>query len=50
MQRVAPGVRTPLPPTWDGPMQTGDATAYADRTVAAFADQPVPGPQQRTAE
>jgi alpha/beta superfamily hydrolase len=36
--RVAPGVPTPLPVTWDGPIQTGDASAYADRTVAAFKD------------
>jgi uncharacterized protein len=36
VQRVAPGVHTPLPERFLGPMQTGDATAYADRTVAAF--------------
>ncbi|HWS35764.1 MAG TPA: alpha/beta hydrolase [Actinoplanes sp.] len=36
VRRVAPGVATPLPTTWDGPMETGDASAYADRTVAAF--------------
>jgi len=24
-------------------METGDVNAYADRTVAAFADVPVPG-------
>ncbi len=41
--RVAPGVPVPLPRTWDGPMETGDTNAYADRTVAAFADVPVPG-------
>ena len=34
----------PLPRTWDGPMETGDMNAYADRTVAAFADVPVPKP------
>ena len=34
--RVAPEVPVPLPRTWDGPMETGDASAYADRTVAAF--------------
>jgi alpha/beta superfamily hydrolase len=39
--RVAPNVPLPLPRTWDGPMETGDATAYADRTVAAFKDVPV---------
>ncbi|WP_430790613.1 alpha/beta hydrolase [Actinoplanes sp. G11-F43] len=36
VKRVAPGVPTPLPATWDGPMESGDASAYADRTVAAF--------------
>ncbi|MGH3736262.1 MAG: alpha/beta hydrolase [Micromonosporaceae bacterium] len=30
----------PLPRTWDGPMAYGDASAYADRTVAAFDDVP----------
>jgi hypothetical protein len=30
----------PLPSTWDGPVESGDASAYADRTVAAFADVP----------
>jgi hypothetical protein len=34
--RVAPTVPLPLPRTWDGPMDSGDASAYADRTVAAF--------------
>jgi alpha/beta superfamily hydrolase len=34
--RVNPAVPTPLPTTWDGPMEFGDASAYADRTVAAF--------------
>ncbi|GIF18743.1 alpha/beta superfamily hydrolase [Actinoplanes tereljensis] len=43
VQRVAPEVETPLPRTWDGPMESGDMNAYADRTVAAFADVPVPG-------
>lgn len=50
VRRVAPGVPLPLPTTWDGPMETGDVSAYADRTVAAFADTPVPGPAQRRAE
>ncbi|MGH3715150.1 MAG: alpha/beta hydrolase [Micromonosporaceae bacterium] len=36
--RVVPGAG-PLPRTWDGPMAYGDASAYADRTVAAF-DRP----------
>ncbi|MEU4241976.1 alpha/beta hydrolase [Actinoplanes sp. NPDC026619] len=43
VRRVAPGVPVPLPRTWDGPMESGDMNAYADRTVAAFADVPVPG-------
>ncbi|GGM47647.1 hypothetical protein GCM10011608_35540 [Micromonospora sonchi] len=50
VRRVNPAVPVPLPTTWDGPMETGDASAYADRTVAAFADVPVSGPQQRRAE
>jgi uncharacterized protein len=43
VRRVAPGVPVPLPRTWDGPMTDGDMSAYADRTVAAFRDVPVPG-------
>jgi uncharacterized protein len=39
--RVAPTVRLPLPRSWDGPMETGDASTYADRTVAAFRDVPI---------
>jgi alpha/beta superfamily hydrolase len=42
VRRVAPGVPVPLPRTWDGPMESGDMNAYADRTVAAFADVPAP--------
>jgi uncharacterized protein len=42
VRRVAP-IAFPLPRMWDGPMEFGDASAYADRTVAAFADKPVPG-------
>jgi uncharacterized protein len=42
--RVAPA-RSPLPREWDGPMQTADSSAYADRTVAAFSDVPVAGPE-----
>jgi uncharacterized protein len=40
--RVAPSAY-PLPREWSGPMSAGDASAYADRTVAAFADVPVAG-------
>jgi len=39
VQRVAPAVPLPLPAEWDGPMERGDASMYADRTVAAFADR-----------
>ena len=38
--------RAPLPRDWDGPMETADSSAYADRTVAAFADVPVTGPDR----
>jgi alpha/beta superfamily hydrolase len=38
--------RSPLPREWEGPMETADSSAYADRTVAAFADVPVSGPEQ----
>jgi alpha/beta superfamily hydrolase len=38
--RVAPSVDVPLPTEWDGPMETADASAYADRTTAAFKDVP----------
>ena len=34
--RVAPGVAVPLPRQWDGPMESADMNAYADRTPAAF--------------
>lgn len=44
VRRVNPAAAVPLPTTWDGPMETGDVSAYADRTVASFADRPVPGP------
>ncbi len=43
VQRVAPAAY-PLPRDWAGPMEAGDASAYADRTVAAFADVPRPAP------
>jgi alpha/beta superfamily hydrolase len=39
VRRVAPSA-CPLPVTWDGPMEHGDARVYADRTVAASADVP----------
>ena len=39
---VAPDVPVPLPREWDGPMESGDASAYADRTAAAFSDIPPP--------
>ncbi len=45
VRRVAPAAY-PLPREWGGPMESGDASAYADRTVAAFADVPVSGPAQ----
>ena len=38
VQRVAPGVDVPLPREWDGPMETADTSAYADRTTAVFRD------------
>jgi hypothetical protein len=41
VRRVAPAAY-PLPTEWDGPMAYGDASAYADRTTAAFADVPMP--------
>ncbi|MEV4760378.1 alpha/beta hydrolase [Micromonospora sp. NPDC049559] len=44
VRHVNPAVPVPLPTTWDGPMEVGDASAYADRTLAVFADQPVTGP------
>jgi uncharacterized protein len=50
VKRVAPETPVPLPGEWDGPMEHGDAGAYADRTVAAFADVPVAGPAQRRAD
>jgi uncharacterized protein len=49
VKRVAPETPVPLPREWDGPMESGDASAYSDRTVAAFADVPVAGPVQRKA-
>ena len=40
VERVAPSVDVPLPTEWDGPMDTADTSAYADRTTAAFKDVP----------
>ena len=34
--RLNPRATIPLPHTWEGPMERADASAYADRTVAAF--------------
>jgi uncharacterized protein len=42
VRRVAPEVAVPLPREWDGPMETADTSAYADRTTAAFKDVPMP--------
>jgi alpha/beta superfamily hydrolase len=39
--RVVPSVDVPLPRTWDGPMETADFSAYADRTTEAFKDVPL---------
>ncbi len=39
VKRVAPAAY-PLPREWDGEMTYGDASAYADRTLAAFPDPP----------
>lgn len=47
VRRVAPAVPLPLPREWDGPMETADTSSYADRTVAAFKDVPVPRPDER---
>jgi uncharacterized protein len=38
VRKVAPGVDVPLPREWDGPMETADTSAYADRTTAVFKD------------
>lgn len=46
--RITPSA-APLPRTWSGPMEYADASAYADRTVAAFADVPVPQPDDEEA-
>jgi alpha/beta superfamily hydrolase len=44
VRRVAPEVPVPLPREWKGEMDTVDTSAYAERTLAAFKDVPVPGP------
>jgi hypothetical protein len=41
VKRVAPAAY-PLPTRWTGEMAYGDPSAYADRTLAAFADVPPP--------
>jgi alpha/beta superfamily hydrolase len=38
--RLNPGVTVPLPREWDGPMETADTSAYADRTTAVFKNVP----------
>jgi uncharacterized protein len=43
VKRVAPKAY-PLPRDWDGPMEYGDASAYANQTTAAFADVPMAQP------
>jgi alpha/beta superfamily hydrolase len=35
-----PATAVPLPRQWDGPMETADTSAYADRTTAVFKDVP----------
>jgi hypothetical protein len=43
VKRVAPQAY-PLPKEWDGPMEFGDASAYANQTTAAFANVPMAQP------
>jgi alpha/beta superfamily hydrolase len=45
VRRVAPGVPTPLPREWDGPMETADTSAYNAHNLAAYKDTPVPQPR-----
>jgi alpha/beta superfamily hydrolase len=45
VKRVAPAA-FPLPREWDGPMEFGDSSAYADRTTAVFADVPMAEPSK----
>jgi alpha/beta superfamily hydrolase len=35
-----PATAVPLPRQWEGPMETADTSAYADRTTAVFKDVP----------
>jgi uncharacterized protein len=35
-----PAAAVPLPTEWDGPMETADTSAYADRTTAVFKNKP----------
>jgi alpha/beta superfamily hydrolase len=35
-----PAAAVPLPTEWDGPMETADSSAYADRTTAVFKKMP----------
>ena len=43
--RIVSPDAVPLPREYDGPIETGDASQYADQTVAAFADVPRPEPR-----
>lgn len=47
VRRVAPEVPVPLPRSWTGPMETADTSAYNAHNLAAYAEVPVPGPEQR---
>jgi alpha/beta superfamily hydrolase len=38
--RLVPELKTPLPRSWDGPMERADPSAYRDKTVAAYSDLP----------
>lgn len=44
VQRVAPGVTTPLPREWDGPMEKADTSGYNAHNLSAYRDRPVPQP------
>ena len=46
VRRVAPGVPTPLPREWDGPMETADTSAYNAHNLSAYKDKPVPQPER----